>query len=80
MFGTVWVGGWAVLINLLYCFYLFSRLKLWHELRSGTVHFKEAVSRDFRPLFFHELNPSGPLMIRLNWFFLKIRFHKDIQI
>ena len=52
MFGTVWVGGWAVLINLLYCFYLFSRLKLWHELRSGTVHFKGAVSRDFRPLFF----------------------------
>ena len=36
-----------------------------------------AVSRDFLPLFFfHESNPSGPLINRLKYFFLKIRFRQ----
>ena len=30
--------------------------------------------------FFHESNPSGPLINRLKWFCLKIRFRKDIRI
>ena len=40
---------------------------------------KGAVSRDFRPIFFHKSNPSGPLINKLKWFFLKIRFRKDIR-
>ena len=44
------------------------------------VTFKGAVSRDFRPLFFHESKPSEPLINRLKWFFLKIRFLEDIRI
>ena len=37
---------------------------------------KGAVSWDF----FHESNPSGPLINKLKCFFLKIRFPKDIWI
>ena len=40
---------------------------------SSKTFIKGAVSRDFRPLFFHESNPSG-----LKWFFLKIRFRENI--
>ena len=29
-------------------------------------------------LFFHELNPSGPLINMLKWFLLKVRFCGDI--
>ena len=37
------------------------------------IIFKGAVSRDFKNFFFHESNPSGPLINSLKWFFLKIR-------
>ena len=51
------------------------------ELRDKLQDLKGAVSRDFQPLFFfHESNPSGPLINRLKWFFLKIRFREDIRI
>ena len=30
--------------------------------------------------FFHEWNPSGPLINRLKWFCFKIRFRQDIRI
>ena len=39
---------------------------------------KWAVSRDFF-FFFYELTPSGPLMNRLKWFCLKIRFREDVR-
>ena len=43
--------------------------------------FKGGVSRDFLPqFFFHKLNPSRPLINRLERFFLKIRFREDIRI
>ena len=46
-----------------------------------TFLFKGGVSRDFRPqFFFHKSNPSGPLINRLKWFFIKIRFREDIWI
>ena len=34
----------------------------------------------FNPYFCHESNPSGPLINRLKWYFLKIRFCEDIRI
>ena len=34
--------------------------------------------KSFDLYFFHESNPSGPLIDRLKWFFLKIRFCQDI--
>ena len=41
---------------------------------------KGEVSRDFLPLFFfHESNPSGPLINRLKWFFLKIRLCESFE-
>ena len=41
---------------------------------------KGAVSRDFLSYFlFRALKPSGPLINRLNRFYLKIRFHEDIR-
>ena len=40
-----------------------------------------SVSRDFRPpVFFHDLNPSGPLINRLKYFRIRFRFRRDIQI
>ena len=49
--------------------------------KHNVTNFKGAVSRDFRPqFFFHESNPSGPLISRLKWFFLKLRFREDIRI
>ena len=41
---------------------------------------KGCVSRDFWALFFHDLNPSGPLTNRLNHFRIFFRFRRDIQI
>ena len=53
--------------------WLFSLLGLLKQKResrnSSRGPFKGAVSRDFRPLFFHESNPSGPLINRLKCFF-----------
>ena len=41
------------------------------------MELKGAVSRDVLPFFlFHEKKPSGPLINRLKWFCLKIRFHE----
>ena len=37
-----------------------------------------SVSRDFLPLFFHDLNPSGPLINSIKYF-LWFRFQWDIQ-
>ena len=34
----------------------------------------------FNTYYFHKSNPSEPLINRLKWSFLKIRFRKDIQI
>ena len=35
--------------------------------------------RFFVIFLFHESKPSGPLINRLKWFCLKIRFRKDIR-
>ena len=43
-------------------------------------HFKGVVSQDFLAIFlFHESKQSGPLINRLKWFFLKVRFCRDIR-
>ena len=43
------------------------------------VIFKGSVSRDFRPPFFHDSYPSGPLINRLKYFrILFFRFLRDI--
>ena len=42
------------------------------------VAFKVAVLRDCLPFFFHESNPSGSLLNRLQFVILKIRFRGDI--
>ena len=39
---------------------------------------KGAVSRDFLPQFFYESKPSGPLINKLKWFYLKVCFRGDI--
>ena len=42
---------------------------------------KKSVSQDFRPpIFFHDLNPSGPLIKRLKYFGIRFQFCQDIQI
>ena len=41
---------------------------------------KGSVSRVFRPPFFHDSNPSRPLIDRLNYFRIRFRFHRDIRI
>ena len=37
------------------------------------------MSRDVCHFLFHESNPSGPLINRLKWCCLKIRFREDIR-
>ena len=55
-------------------------LELFLHLIFRITGIKGAVSRDFLTLFFfHESNPSEPLINRLKWFFLKIRFREDIR-
>ena len=45
-----------------------------------SAQFKGAVPLDFLAFFlFHESMPSGPLINRLKWFCLKVRFHGDIH-
>ena len=39
-----------------------------------------SVSRDFLPLFFHDLNPPGPLINRLEYFQILFWFRQDIGI
>ena len=41
--------------------------------------FKWSVSRDFRTLFFHDSNPSGPLINRVKYFIIRFQFHQDVQ-
>ena len=44
---------------------------------SSTI--KESVSRDFWPQFFyHDSNPSGPLINRVKYFRILLRFRRDI--
>ena len=43
------------------------------------IHYRGSVTRFSTSIFFHQSNPSGPLINRLNWFFLKIRFGEDIR-
>ena len=38
------------------------------------------MSRDFRPQFFHDSNPSGPLINRLKYFRIVFLFRRDIRI
>ena len=40
---------------------------------------KGNVSQDFRPSFFHDLNPSGPLRNRPKYFRILFWFRQDIQ-
>ena len=40
---------------------------------------KGSVSHDFRPPFFHDSNPSRPLMNRLKYSRIRFRFRRDIQ-
>ena len=41
---------------------------------------KGSVSRDFRPpVFFHDSNPSGPLINRLKYFRIRFRFRRNIR-
>jgi hypothetical protein len=39
---------------------------------------KEIVSRDFRPLFFHESNRSTPLIQNLKPFQIQLQFRRDV--
>ena len=51
------------------------------QILCGVIKQKSHVSRDFRPLFvFYDLNPSGPLINRIKYFWIRFRFHWDIQI
>ena len=38
------------------------------------------MSRDFRPTFFHDSNPSRPLINRLKCFWIRLQFRWDIRI
>ena len=38
-----------------------------------------SVTRFLFIFLFYELKPSGPLMNRLKWFCLKIRFREDVR-
>ena len=40
---------------------------------------KSRDTRFFGIFLFHESKPSGPLIKRLKWFCLKVRFHEDIR-
>ena len=44
-----------------------------------SVGLKGQCHEIFWHFLFHELNPSGPLINRLKWFFLKIRFSQDTR-
>ena len=52
---------------------------LLFNLLASTSQLKEAVSRDFLHIFFHESNPSGSLINCLKWFCKKISFHEYIR-
>ena len=41
---------------------------------------KGSVSQDFQPTFFHDSNPSRPLINRLIYFRIRFRFRRDIRI
>ena len=38
-----------------------------------------SVSRDFRPPFFNDSNPFGPLINRLKYFRMRFRFRRDFR-
>ena len=72
-------AGWKVSLCTRICvghslFFLF--IYLWISISlKGQCH--EIFNLNF---FLHKSNPSGPQINRLKWFFLKIRFRKDIRI
>ena len=41
---------------------------------------KGSVSREFQPQFFHDSNPFGPLINRLEYFRTRFRFRRNIRI
>ena len=41
---------------------------------------KGSVSQDFQPTFFHDSNPSRPLINRRIYFRIRFRFRRDIRI
>ena len=63
---------WAVVIRF-FTYVIFLNTVMSHML-------KRQCHEIFDLYFFHESNPSGPLINRLKWFCLKIRFREDIRI
>ena len=49
-------------------------------LKTRLPYLKRQCHEIFDLYFFHEWNPSGPLINRLKWFCLIIRFREDIGI
>ena len=63
-----------------FCFHIVILVQSFERVKLLLKHLKRQCHEIFDLYFFHESNPSGPLINRLKWFCLKIRIREDIQI